>query len=271
MRFCVLLLAIGCSKPVEHKDWSCEPLPFAASTPVPEASAAAWLPIDGKPMLVVVSDSGQHGAYGLIDPETGETKEQGKLPLGDGGDDLEGLAARDGLLYGLMSNGWMRVWKRAGNGFELAQGPYAIGEGDLTCDKARSNCARDYEGLCLAPDPATRPCTGYAASRSDGKLYCLMRIGDQLLVNRGEKIEITSKGKLADCAYDDTGGLWAANNLFGLSQVYRIEHGEAQPVAQLGVGFPEVIAVRGDVVYRMSDAGGSPSLMAKFRCTAPTR
>ena len=38
------------------------------------------------------------------------------------------------------------------------------------------------------------------------------------------------------------------------------------PVVKLGVGFPEVLAVRGDIVYRMSDLGGAPSLMAKWRC-----
>ncbi|HLL21513.1 MAG TPA: hypothetical protein VK427_05250, partial [Kofleriaceae bacterium] len=38
-------------KPVE-----CTDLPFAATTPVPEASGAAWLDIDGKPALLVISD-----------------------------------------------------------------------------------------------------------------------------------------------------------------------------------------------------------------------
>ena len=43
-------------------------------------------------------------------------------------------------------------------------------------------------------------------------------------------------------------------------------------VAELGVlsvGFPEVIAVRGDTVYRMSDLGGAPSLIAKYHCKFP--
>ena len=74
---------------------ACEPLPFAPSTPVPEASGAAWLDIDGKPMLVVAGDSGNHGAYGIIDPETGATTETGALPLSsEASDDIEGLAAR---------------------------------------------------------------------------------------------------------------------------------------------------------------------------------
>lgn len=32
------------------------------------------------------------------------------------------------------------------------------------------------------------------------------------------------------------------------------------------IGFPEVLGVRGDVIYRMSDAGGAPSFMKKYHC-----
>lgn len=255
--------------------WECEQLPFAQSTPVPEASGAGWLAIDGKPALVVVGDSGQAGAYGIIDPDTGETREQGRLPLGDAGDDIEGVSGRGDRLYGLTSAGWMRVWKREGKEFKLVDGPYAIGEGVMICDKDAMNCARNYEGLCLAP--ASGGCVGYAASKADGTLYCLVEHDGRLAVEpdhaarEKSAIRVTATKRLADCAYGDDGSLWAANNLFGLSQVYQIESGKAVPVAQLGAGFPEVIAVRGDVVYRMSDAGGSPSLMAKFRCRPPSR
>jgi hypothetical protein len=268
--------------PIARDRWSCEPLPFADSTPVPEASAAAWLTIDGKLVLVVVGDSGQHGAYGLIDPESGATIEQGKLPLGSGGDDLEGLSARGQRLFGVTSAGWMRVWVRAGDSFQLVKGPFPIGSGDMICDKNRGNCGRDYEGLCLRPtpqDPSSHACTGWVASRADGALYCLTNSDDryELQVDRSRKIPIAKKGVVADCTYGDDGSLWVGNNLFGLSQVYRVEHdttpeqADVVPIAQLGAGFPEVIAVRGDTVYRMSDAGGSPSLMTKFRCRPPSR
>ena len=40
-------------------------------------------------------------------------------------------------------------------------------------------------------------------------------------------------------------------------------------VAPLLIGFPETLAVRGDVIYRMSDTGGAPSFMKKYRCPAP--
>jgi hypothetical protein len=256
--------------------WSCEQLPFAASTPVPEASAAAWLTVDGKQVLVVVGDSGQHGAYGLVDPDSGSTLEQGTLPLGDAGDDLEGLSALGDRLFGLTSAGWLRAWERRGKDFVLVAGPYAIGEGDMICGKNRSNCARDYEGLCLRPSASTG-CVGYAASRADGALYCLTAGDAGYRVDRARVIPIARKGVVADCTYCDDCALRVGNNLFGKSQVFRVEgdadpeHAKVVPIAQLGAGFPEVIAVRGELVYRMSDAGGSPSLMAKFRCRAPAR
>jgi hypothetical protein len=267
----------------------CKAVPFAVSTPVPEASGAAWLTLEGKPALVVVSDSGNDGAYAIVDPETGETREQGKLPLGEAGEDIEGLASRGDKIYGLTSSGWMRVWVRSGAGFELAEAAYPIGPVDLpdksggnkppkgdgmVCGAKATNCGRNYEGLCLVDTAhAKGPCAGYAASKADGHLYCLIEQDGKLLVQHATSIEITRPGALADCAFSaDDGTLWAGSNLFDLSQVYRID-GWADPAtakvvafAQIGVGFPETIAARGDVIYRMSDTGGSPSLMAKYRC-----
>src|SRR5215468_4471337 len=56
----------------------CVQLPFAESTPVAEASGAAWLTIDGKLALVVAGDSGTHGDYVIVDPETGALRERGR-------------------------------------------------------------------------------------------------------------------------------------------------------------------------------------------------
>jgi hypothetical protein len=264
---------------------TCVELPFAASTPVPEASGAAWL--DGK--LVVVSDSGNHGAYGIVDPETGTTVEQGTLPLGPSTDDLEGLDARDGVLYGITSPGWILTWKRTATGFELADGPYALGPVDLppksgvgdkppkdpgmVCDANIANCGRNYEGLCLRPRGAAGDCTGYALSKADGHLYCLTEHEGRLAIHKDRAIAVDRPGVVADCAFAPDGTLWAGNNLFGMSQVFRVDeaHATVASIGPLGTGFPEVLAVRGDVIFRMSDTGGSPSLMAKFRCTGSTR
>lgn len=262
----------------------CEPLPFGATTPVPEASGAAWL----DNALVVISDSGNDGAYGIVDPDTGATREQGKLPLGGGGADLEGLAARDGKLFGLSSSGWMTVWRRDGKGFSLVDGPYAIAPVDasparattprapagdaMVCALKGTNCGRNYEGLALAPHTTPGGCAGFACSKADGKLYCLTEQDGRFAVDRARSIAVDRPGVLADCAFTEDGTLYAADNVFGLSQVYRIEmwadpaEAKVVPLEQLGVGFPEVIAARGDVIYRMSDTGGAPSLMVKFRC-----
>lgn len=291
----------------------CERLPFALSTPVPEASAAAWIVLEhsetgvgdpdgsaggaegraprgiaGKPQLLVVGDSGNHGAYGIIDADTGATIETGKLPLSDeAGDDLEGLSARGDRFYGLTSSGWIRVWRRQGHGFELVEKPYPLGPVDLpdrkshdrppdgdgmVCGAHATNCGRDYEGLCLAPTAPAGGCVGFSAAKADGHLYCLTEEAGKLVVHRDRAIAITRPGALADCTFGDDGAVWAASNLFDASRVYRVTHwetpaaAEVERIGSLPIGFPELIAVRGDVVYRMSDTGVAPSLMARYRC-----
>ncbi|MEO8840002.1 MAG: hypothetical protein ABI591_28130 [Kofleriaceae bacterium] len=257
----------------------CEALPFEPTTPVPEASGAAWLTIDGALRLVVAGDSGNHGAYGVIDPASGKTLEQGTLPLNLASDDIEGLAARGDRLFGITSPGWILEWKRSGTGFVLVAGPYALGPVDLpptgglgdkppkgngmVCDGTRTNCGRNYEGLCLTEHG------GYVASKADGHLYPVTG-DDKLVVERAGAIAVADPGHLADCAYDG-GTLYVGNNLFGLSTVSRVVDGKVLPIASIGVGFPEVLAVRGDVFYRMSDTGSTPSLMSKFRCSASAR
>lgn len=295
MRAWILLLAFGCGRsdpptpappPVNvianaARGTACETLPFEPTTPVPEASGAAWLTIDGGLRLVVAGDSGNHGAYGVIDPDSGKTLEQGTLPLNGASDDIEGLAARGERLFGITSPGWILEWKRSGTGFALVAGPYPLGPVDLppnggvgdkppnsdgmVCDGTRTNCGRNYEGLCLAERG------GYVASKADGHLYPVtLSSDDKLVVAHAGAIAIADPGHLADCAYDG-GTLYVGNNLFGLSTVSRVVDGKVLPIASIGVGFPEVLAVRGDVFYRMSDTGSTPSLMSKFRCSASAR
>lgn len=270
---------------------TCAREPFAESTPVPEASGAAWIDFGGKPALLVTSDSGDHGAYAIVDAGSGATLEEGNFPLGNTTDDLEGLSARDGKIYGVISPGWIYVWKRGAHGYDLVDGPYALGPVDLppkkggnhppagtgmVCDAGVTNCGRNYEGLCLRPGGGSdaNGCTGYVAAKADGHLYCLTADAHgRLAVTRDHAIAIDRPAVLADCTYADDGSLWAADNMFGLADVFRVDvdRGSAAKFASLGVGFPEVLAVRGDVFYRMSDTGGAPSLMAKFRCPARSK
>lgn len=296
----VAVLATACGKakdrepppaPGSAETERCQPLPFAESSPVPEASGAAWLTHEGKPALLVVSDSGHRGAYAIVDAETGETLESGKLPLGDAGDDIEGVANRGDRIAGVTSSGWIREWKRITGGFELPEPAYPLGPVDLSdkgggmgdrppagtgmvCGARATNCGRNYEGLCLVdPAHAKGPCIGFAASKADGHLYCVVEEDGKLAVKYTPRIPITRPGALGDCAFGGDGTLWVGSNLFDMSRVYRVdgwtapESAKVVEIAPLGIGFPETLAVRGDVIYRMSDTGGAPSLMTKFRCT----
>jgi hypothetical protein len=267
----------------------CSELPFAESTPLPEASGAAWLPIDGALGLVVISDSGNDGAYVVVDPDTGVTREQGKLPLGGKGADLEGIAARGGKLHVVTSPGWIRVYERRDQGFALVDGPYALGPIDLegkgggfgdtppdgrgmVCAAKHTNCGRNYEGLCLAPGAIAGRCVGFAAAKADGHLYCVVERGGRLQVEHEGAIEIARPGAVSDCAFSEDGRLYVGTNLFDAGNVYRVTGWEDPARAQvtrigsLLIGFPETLAVRGDVIYRMSDTGGAPSFMKKYRC-----
>jgi hypothetical protein len=273
----------------------CTDLPFATSTPVPEASGAAWLDVDGKPALFVISDSGNQGKYSIVDADTGTTLEEGVLPLGEGaGDDLEGIAVRGGLFHVISSPGWVRSYKRIDKGFELAVPPYALGPIDIedrgggmgdkppkgsgmVCAAKHTNCGRNYEGLCLLPDsiavPAGARCIGFAASKADGHLYCVQEDRGKLLVQYQNAIRIARPGVVADCAFSiDDGALYAGSNLFDAGSVYRVDGwqdpstAKVATVGALGIGFPETLAVRGEIIYRMSDTGVAPSMMRKLHC-----
>ena len=273
----------------------CSDLPFAPSTPVPEASGAAWMEVDGKPALFVISDSGNQGKYAIVDAENGITLEEGVLPLGEGaGDDLEGVAVRGGLFHVISSPGWVRSYKRIDKGFELAVPPYALGPIDIedkggglgdkppkgsgmVCAAKHTNCGRNYEGLCLLPDsialPANARCIGFAAAKADGHLYCVQEERGKLSVHYQNAIRIARPGVLADCAFSvDDGVLYAGSNLFDAGSVYRVDGWQDPSTAKvttlgaLGIGFPETLAVRGETFYRMSDTGVAPSMMRKLRC-----
>lgn len=240
-------------------------------------------------MLVVISDSGNDGAYGLVDPETGATTEQGTLPLGDAGDDVEGAASRTiqgtEQLVTLTSAGWVREYTRTKDGFALVRDAYPLApkETDWVCGKKHGNCARDFEGLCLSPFASTQLhirdkwaadlCVGFAASKKDGALYCLTTRDDGTLAVDQRSIAITDHKKLADCAFSQDGRqLYTGNNILGLFDVSRVDGWDVPASAKvvelgkMGTGNPEVIAVRGKDIYRMSDAGGAPSYMWRYRC-----
>jgi hypothetical protein len=259
------------------KKEACTRQPFADDVPVPEASGAVVTAIDGKPAVVIVGDSGTRGAYAIVDPDTGAEIETGHLPLGSGAsDDLEGLAVRGDRIAAITSSGWIREWTRAGGAFELAAGPYPVAAdgSELVCAPNGVNCGKNYEGLCTDPT-ATEGCVGYAASKADGKLYCLTLAGGKL-AGDARAIDVAPRETLTGCDIAPDGTLWTGQNLFGGSRVHRVTDwrdpatAKVVEVGAFGVGFPEAIAVGpGNTLYRFSDLAdrAGPSAASKFGCT----
>lgn len=247
---------------------SCERIPFATTIPIAEASGAVWMP-DGT--IVVVSDSGNDGAFVTLDARDGQVVASGKLPLGGPGDDLEGLASADGMLWAITSSGWMRAWTPGAKRYELTVQPYRI-DVDDECTVDAVNCGNNYEGLCLQPgaSAALGGCVGYAASKRSGDLVCLVPDDNGRYVAAPERrIHVSNREALAACDIAADGTIWTGDNLFGRSSVRRVVKGEVAESAALGDGFPEAMALAPDgTIYRFSDMGGAPSRVAAFRCTS---
>jgi hypothetical protein len=281
------------------EDSPCQQQPFKHRLPLAEASGAVWFLLDQEPTLAVIGDSGTSGAYVLISPETGAVRESGRLPLGIGAsDDLEGLSARQGELYAITSSGWIRQWRRRRDEFVLVATPYPIAEVDrslepvpgtgsapiagsgLACVGEGINCGKNYEGLCLRAGPVGHgECAGFAASKGEGRLYCLTLTQGRLHGDPGRSIAVVDPGHLTSCDFStDDEILWVGTNAFGGSRMYRVDdwrkpaESKVVFVATLGPGFPEASAVGPEgEVYRFSDTGSSPSFQRKFRCVDDRR
>jgi hypothetical protein len=274
----------------EPAELRCERLAFAAELPIAEASGATLLSIDGHDRLLVVGDSGTHGAYLLLDPEDGTVLERGALPLGEGaGDDLEGVAVEGDRIVGVTSAGWLRAWRRVAGGFALIDGPYPVAKVDprlparpklgglgatptdsMACAAHGVNCGKNYEGLCLTPGDG--PCAGWLAAKADGHLWCLARDGDRLRADRTHSIAVTTPDVLSGCAHEPASdALWLATNGFD-GAVYRVTGWRVPAEARVerielpGGLFPEAIAVRGEVIWRFDDLSQPPSPAGRWRC-----
>lgn len=245
---------------------SCTKIPFADSIDVPEASGAVWLPDN---TIVVVSDSGNDGAYVTIDAHDGRLLHAGMLPLHAKGDDLEGLAMANGQMWGITSSGWLRAWKPHHGGYQLSVAPYRLDPED-DCALESVNCGSNYEGLCLRPEVAASldGCAGYAASKATGDLVCLVVDDAGRFVAAPERrIHVSNRESLADCYIGSDATVWTGDNLFGRNAVRRIVKGAVVETAYLGEGFAEAMTLAPDgTIYRFSDMGGSPSHVAAYRC-----
>ncbi|MBL4633032.1 MAG: hypothetical protein JKY56_04125, partial [Kofleriaceae bacterium] len=216
----------------EPSDWVCVVQPFAKSIDIAEASGAVVLD-SGK--IMVVGDSGTNGSYLLLDAETGDELESGRLPLDRRvSDDLEGLAQMDGHIFAITSSGWIQEWDRTKSGFRTQQKSYALAPWDkreLVCRSAKdSNCAQNYEGLCLLrSSPAKGECAGFAAAKATGRLLCLTydengNSGRRLQIDPSRVLQVAGSRTLSGCDFDKQGRLWFGNNFFAANSIGYIEN-----------------------------------------------
>ncbi len=249
---------------------------------MPEASGAVWVEASfGLPAhVVVVGDSGTRGAFAIIDAGSGAGLATGRLPLDRGvSDDIEGLSRVGDIYHALTSGGYMRHYRRTGaTKFDLAVKAYALA--GVSCDSPRkTNCGRDFEGLCLADPLPESGCAGFAASRRDGELICLVAgEGGRLRSDAAQTIRVASPRALSGCDIApsaDGQALYAATNMFGGNTLVRV-HGWREPalarierLAGSGIGFIEAVAAApGGIVYRFSDTATPTSGMGKYSCPA---
>lgn len=242
----------------------CQSEPFVGSIAVPEASGAAVVALGTSQALVVVSDSGNQGAYAAVDVNSGALLHTGKLPLGPTSDDVEGLSVLDGDLWGVTSAGWLYRWRAlsTGDGFRLVQAPTAMGAVDeaipadgglgdtpprpewgLVCNAQGVNCGRNYEGLCLDPAAqavtshsvggagrrASADCVGLVVAKAEAALYCVVRDGAGLAIDGARKFALSFPGALADCAIDANGRAWVGSNSYRFGEVYVVSGWQQLP------------------------------------------
>jgi hypothetical protein len=262
---------------------ACTPDPhFPGVFDVPEGSAAAEVELrPGVRELLVVSDSGHHGAALARAIPNGPTRSL-TLPVDPKvSDDLEGIAWRGGHLYAIVSSGMVERFTPDGKGGLRRDGDaYPIGPEPFVChdiDPSESNCGKNYEGLCLRAESETARCAGYVASKREGWLGCVVFVGERLVLDR-IKPRLTlglPKNALSDCAFGTAGGpaagvLLVTTNIFGGSTSYIVHEGSGAlaPIDVSGTLTNEAIAVdRDGALYQVMDDNGASSPVLRATCT----
>lgn len=255
---------------------------FPSTIALPEASAATEVELTaGVRELLVVSDSGNAGVA-LLYPLPNGAPRSITLPLdAPASDDLEGIAWRAGKLYTLTSSGAVRRFAPDGaGGLVRDQDAYAVGAAPTyaCADLGGVNCEKNYEGLCLRAAHISAPCAGYAASRADGKLYCLTLDGNGVLAASTTVAPIDTglgANKLSDCAFGAAGGsgeraLVVASNVYDFSKSYRLDE-TSNDKSVLPTAFLlnlEAVAIdRDGALYTFSDDNtANPSPANRLRC-----
>lgn len=256
----------------------CAAASFPASLAVAEASATTILDIAGTKKLYVVGDSGTGGRGLLVDLASGDTTAL-DFPLGSGAsDDLEGMSFHAGRLYALTSAGAVREATLLGDALVSGAPPYRIAPAPFSCtDLGSGNCGKDWEGLCLRPQNVPDgQCAGYAASKVEGALYCVLVDADgHLSLRTTAPIPLGLRANvLSDCAFGAIGSafedvLLVTTNASNGNLSYRVDPASFVLTALPIQGPPaaEAIALDGaGRVYVFGDNGTATSSLRAYAC-----
>ena len=264
VRCCVALLAllVACGKArAERRDgrraartarprrhaarrdaWTCEPLPFEASTPLPEASGAAWLDSTASSRSSSSATAATTARTPSSIPRPARRSSRASCRSATARRERRHRGPRDARrqarrhhLVGLDP----RVAAQRQGLRRSSQGPYPLGPVDLPDKGGLGDKPPKGDGMvCADPGHELRPQLRGPLPRRDGTpaqpLRRLRRVEGRrppLLPDasrttasssshRDGAIEVGRPGTLADCAFDDDGTLWVGNNLFGLANVY---------------------------------------------------
>jgi hypothetical protein len=255
---------------------------------VPEASAAAEVELrPGVREILVIGDSGRKGAAMAWSKADGTRSMT--LPLdAAASDDLEGMAWQvtgpDARLYTLTSSGAVRLFVPDGKGGLRRSGDsYRIGPPPLSCDDLHGvNCSKNWEGLCLRNPATSARCAGYAASKAETALYCVVRDAEGKLSIDPHRLpwkfplqRLTEReGVLSDCAFGAPGGpaedvLLVTTNVYGGSQTYIVDEttGRTTSLDVQATASNEAIAVDHEgTLYAFLDDNGDTSAATRFTC-----
>lgn len=257
---------------------------FPSPLSLPEASAAAEVELTpGVREILVVSDSGDHGAALAWKIPDGPSRLL-SLPLDEAtaNDDLEGIAWQGGHLFTLTSSGAVRRFSPDGKGGLARDGAaYRLGDPPASCpDLQKVNCGRNYEGLCLRETAAleVKPrCVGYAASKKEGALYCIVMNGNKLAIDTVRKPLVLAVGKhsLSDCAFGTYDGpaqstLVVTTNVLGGSESFVVDEatGALSTIDVSTTPSNEAIAIDHEgSLYQFMDDNGDQSLALRMTCS----
>jgi hypothetical protein len=258
----------------------CTPDPsFPTTWQVSEASAAVEVSLrPGTRELLVISDSGNGGEALLWGIPHGPFRPI-RLALDPmASDDNEGAAWALGHLYTLTSGGAVRRFSPDGHDSLHRDGDaYAIGPPPYSCAPLTEyNCGYNYEGLCLRAQPSGARCAGYAASKKEGRLFCVVLEEERIRIDtiKPPIVLDVPRNSLSDCAFGAADGpgrdvLLVTTNVYGGSTTYVVNEssGGIAPLDVVGLPNNEAVAIGSDgAFYEFMDSDSTTSLAGRLTC-----